>query len=191
MFAAALGVALAAPIFYLRNAGSDGELFAKANRARTSEAFRAYLERGGRRKDVKEILLPRAELAEAEKQGSVDAIEKYDAAHPNSQIKSEVAASLRKAMLVELNRTAEKGTVTALLDFKKRHPQKLVEPELGQAVHAVYKTSFDGYRKEASSYANVGAFVRKALAYCEQKGPAVEIRFQRKIPLRSRSPTRR
>ena len=189
VLAAALGAAVAAPIFYLRNAGSDSELLAKANRARSSEAYRAYLDRGGRRKDVKDILLPRAELAEAEKQGSVDAIEKYDAAHPNSQIKGEVAASLRKAMLLELNRTAEKGTVTALLDFKKRHPQKLVEPELGQAVHAVYKTSFDGYRKEASSYANVGAFVEKLLAYCEQKGPAVEIRFSARCLLPSRSPT--
>jgi hypothetical protein len=181
LVAAVLGAGLAPPVLYLRNMGSDAELFAAANRARTPGAYRAYIERGGRRAEVRDILLPRAELAEAEKTGTVEAIEKYDTAHPNSQIKTEVAASLRKAMLVELGRTAEKGTVTALLEFKKRHPQRLVDPELGQAVHAVYKSALENYRKEAASFPTAGQFVERLLAYCEHKGPVVEVRFQRKL----------
>src|SRR5262249_18170490 len=151
---------------------------AKAKRAQTSAAFRAYLARGGKQKDVSDVLLPRAELAEAEKEGTVDAIEKYQAAHSSSRIAGEVSASLRKAMLAELDKAARQGTVTALLDFKRRHPSRLVEPELGQAVHVVYRSAYDSYRAQAPNLPNVQSFMERLLNYCEQKGAGVQIRFQ-------------
>ena len=77
--------------------------------------------------------------ADAVKEGTVEAMEKYIAAHPNSSIQTEVTAALRQAMLVALDAVKKAGTVSALTEFSKKHPNKLIENELRQAIHAVYQ----------------------------------------------------
>jgi len=181
----ALGIVLAPGIWWLRNVISDASMLAQANKQRDAESFRTYLARGGRKKEVREVLLPRAELSEAARAGTVEAIEKYAATHAGSNIQGEIASALRQAMLDELEGTKKIGTVSALHDFARRHPNNLVDTELRQAVHAVYQAAFARYKKESGIRdMTVLAFGERLLAAAEKNGPKVEIRFRRK-PTRS------
>ena len=178
---AAIGIVLAPGIWFLRNVVSDKQMLATATKMKDADSFKAYLARGGKKGDVRDVLLPRAELSAAVKDGSVEAIEKFIATHPNSRIQAEVSVALRQAMLAELESVKKAGTVTALTDFAKRHPNNLVDAEFRQAMHAVYQTAFAKYKKESGARdQNALAFVERLLAYAEKNGPRVEIRFRRK-----------
>ncbi|HEY8079158.1 MAG TPA: hypothetical protein VIF62_33730, partial [Labilithrix sp.] len=62
-------------IWFLRNNGSDKTMYATATRLNDVASYRAYLEHGQRSKDeVAGTLLPRAELVEAQKAGTVEAL---------------------------------------------------------------------------------------------------------------------
>jgi hypothetical protein len=179
--AAAIGIVVAPAIWFVRNLVSDRQMLAQATKVKDAESFKAYLVRGGSKAEVRDVLLPRAELSEAIRNGSVEAIEKYMAAHPNSRIQNEVSSALRQAMLAELETVKKAGTVSTLTDFAKRHPNNLVDAELRQATHAVYQAALARYKKESGVRdANVLAFVERLLAYVEKNGPKVEIRFRRK-----------
>jgi hypothetical protein len=176
-----IGLVLAPGVWFLRNLVSDRQMLSLANKARDAASFKAYLARGGSKPEVRDVLLPRAELSEAIRDGSVEAIEKYMAAHPNSRIQSEVSVALRQAMLAELETVKKSGTVSVLNDFAKRHPNNLVDAELKQAIHAVYQAALARYKKESGVRdANVLAFVERLLAYAEKNGPKAELRFRRK-----------
>src|SRR5262245_58569851 len=114
---AVIGVVLAPGIWFLRNLVSDRQMLSAATKAKDAESFKAYLARGGRKAEVRDVLLPRAELSEAIRDGSVEAIEKYMVAHPNTRIQTEVSAALRQAMLAELDAAKKAGTVSVLNDF--------------------------------------------------------------------------
>jgi hypothetical protein len=178
----AAGAALAPVVWWLRNRSSDEGMLSEAHRQRSVAGYQAYLARGGRRDEVRDVFLPRIELRDAIKEGTVEAIEKYIAAHPNSGIQAEVTAAHRQAMLIALEAVKKAGTVSALNDFSKKHPNKLVDNELRQAIHAVYQTALAKYKKEASAKdATAVAFVERLLAVAEKSGPKVELRFRRKI----------
>jgi hypothetical protein len=176
------GAALAPAVWWLRNQSSDEAMLSDANRQRSVAAYRAYLARGGRRDEVRDVFLPRIELRDAVKEGTVEAVERYLAAHPNSGIQSEITAALRQAMLIALEAVKKTGTVSALTEFGKKHPNKLIDAEIKQAIHAVYQATLAKYRKEASAKdPTVIAFVERLLAVAEKSGPKVEMRFRRKI----------
>ena len=86
-----------------RNFVSEERLYTAARNLGTTAAFRAYLERGGHRPDVPEILLPHAELQEAIAKGSVAALEAFMARGKHPKIENEVQAALKKALLAELS----------------------------------------------------------------------------------------
>ena len=177
-----VGAALSPGVWWLRNRTSDEGMLSEANRQRSVAGYRAYLDRGGRRDEVRDVFLPRVELRDAVKEGTVEAIEAYIAAHPNSGIQSEITAALRQAMLVALESVKRAGTVSALVEFGKKHPNKLVDNELRQAIHAVYQVALGKYRKEAGGRdPAVIAFVERLLAVAEKSGPKVEMRFRRKV----------
>jgi hypothetical protein len=179
--AVAVGVVLAPGVWFLRNWMSDAAMLNRAHLQKSAEGYRAYLGRGGRQREVADVLLPRAELVDAVKEGTVDAVERYIAAHPNSKIGSEVSDALRQTMLVELETTKRAGTVSALNDFARRHPNKLVDAEIKQAIHAVYQAAFAKYKKESAAKdpAAIG-FVERLLAFAEKGNPRIEVRFHRK-----------
>jgi hypothetical protein len=178
----AAAAALAPVVWWLRNRISDEAMLSEANRQRSVEGYQGYLARGGKQSDVRDVFLPRVELRDAVKQGTVEAVEAYMAAHPNSSIQSEVAAALKQAMLIELETVKKAGTVTALQEFDKKHPNKLIDAEIKHAIHAVYQAALAKYRKEAPSKdASVVPFMERLLAVAEKIGPKVEIRFRRKI----------
>src|SRR4051812_13801240 len=68
--AVAVGLALAPGIWFARNLVSDSMMLSRAHQQRSAEGYRAYLARGGRRPDVADVLLPRAELVDAVKEGT-------------------------------------------------------------------------------------------------------------------------
>ncbi|MET0592944.1 MAG: hypothetical protein ABW133_09610 [Polyangiaceae bacterium] len=176
------GALLAPAVWWLRNRTSDEAMLSEANRLRSVEGYRAYLARGGKRDEVRDVFLPRVELRDAVKEGTVEAIDAYIASHPKSGIQSEITAAHRQAMLVALETVKKTGTVTALNEFSKKHPNKLVDNEIRQAIHAVYQGALAKYRKEAAGKdPAVLAFVEKLLAISEKSGPKVEVRFRRKV----------
>lgn len=180
--AAVLAVVLGPAIWMLRNSGSDGTMYARATQANDSAAYREYLAHGQRHKDeVRDVLLPRAELRDAEKAGTVDALLDYKAKHPSSKIAGEVAQSIRAAMLAELERAKAKGTLVALQEFEKRYPEHGVGPELAAAKHAVFARELDAYRKRTPNKDKaVLPLVERLFAFAEKSGPKVEIRFRKK-----------
>jgi hypothetical protein len=182
VWTALVGLSLGPVLFYVRNGFSDSHMLRAAARLRTAASYRSYLARGGKDANVGQVLLPRAELADAAKQRSVEAIRKFVKEHPNSQIRSEVSAAMRAALLIELDKTKAEGTVTELQRFKDAHPEhNLVAQELGQAVHAVYQVALDKYRRLSSDRDKaIVPFFERLLAFCERQGPRVDLRFHRK-----------
>lgn len=173
---------IAPTLWALRNNGSDKTLYARATQANDTEAYRAYLERGEKFKvEVGGTLLPRAELRDAERVGTVDALVKYKTEHPDSKIDAEVSLSIRTAMLAELDKAKAVGTLAALDAFAKHFPEHGVEPELKAAIHAIYMRELDAFKARVTTKdKQVVPFIERLFAWAEKRGGKVEVRFQRK-----------
>jgi hypothetical protein len=186
MFSAVpVAVALSAVVGWqgwdLRNAWSEHKMFATAQAKNTPQAYRSYLSRGGKRRDVAEVLLPRAELAVAEKQGTIDAIERFEREHSGAKIRAEVDRAMQKALLDELERAKAVGTLTALQRFAQRYAKhKLVQPEYDAAVDGIFTRALADFRGHmAKEDGDLLAFGKALLGYAKKHGPVVQIRFRR------------
>ena len=174
-----LGAAAGFGVLTSRNAKSDEQMFATAKAQNDVAGYRAYLQNGARHRDeVSKKLLPRAELEDAERAGTVEAIQTYIAAHPGSAIQDEVDASLRAALLADLSKAKEAGTLASLRKFAESRPQHKLDAELTQAMHDVFEAAYARYQTKASKNAEATAFVKKLLAWSEKNGPSVEVRFK-------------
>lgn len=177
------GAALGVGVWEVRNKLSARKLAASARALDTTAAYREYLERGGRSPEIVDVLLPRAELAEAKARGNVAAIEQYITAHPGSKIPNEVAEALRDSLLAALERAKVPGTLAALSEFERAHPQhEPVSQELAEARHQVYRMAA-ARAKERSIATGVrrsdpAAFLERLVAHAEKHGPRVEVRFR-------------
>jgi hypothetical protein len=182
--APALGLLLGVLVWLVRNVASDDKMFARAQALGDATSYREYLARGSRhRGEVEVVLLPRAELKEAQQIGGVDAIEAYIKAHPKTGIAPEIDKALKAAMLAELEEAKKAGTVTALKAFATKHPTHGLGPELKAATHAVYADALDKYKSnDAPKDPGVVGFVEKLVAWVEARGPKVELRFRRRAP---------
>jgi hypothetical protein len=180
--ALAVAAIIAPTLWALRNNGSDKTLYARATQANTTEAYRAYLARGAKFSgDVAGTLLPRAELRDAIRAGTVDALLQFKADHPGTKIDGEVATAIRAAMLAELEKAKAAGTLASLDAFAKHYPEHGVEPELREAIHAVYARELEAYAVHAPTKdKNVVPFVERLFAWAEKHGGKVEVRFRRK-----------
>ena len=106
------GRAGAAPATEFADALEGEESFRSTAIELEEAAIGAYIAQGGKKSDyVGKVLLPRAELVEAQKAGTVEAIDAYTAAHPGSAIAQEVKDARKKALLDELDRAKKVGTV--------------------------------------------------------------------------------
>jgi hypothetical protein len=175
-----IGVVLGLVIVEARNSRSDEAMFRAVAAAGTGPAFQAYLAQGGKHSsDVRDVLLPRAELGSVEATGSVDAVEAFAQAHRASKIQPEIDAALRRLLLAELDKAKKVGTVTALDDFAKKYPDSGLAPELGAARHALYAQALAAWKKKAQADAGTSAFVERLLAVVEKSGSAAcEVRFR-------------
>ena len=186
-----LGCLLGAVIFWLRNTASDNRMLASAQLENDVAAYRGYLARGKRHREiVASVLLPRAVLRGAIEAGTVEAIDGFMRDFPETGIKAEVEVARRNAMVAELERARAKGTLAALLDFAQQHPDHGLNAPFDQARSALFARAKARYRKEMTEGAeDHAALVDRLIAYAEKagaqktdaghRGPAVEIRFQR------------
>jgi hypothetical protein len=177
------GAALGVGVWEVRNKLSARRLAETARALNTTSAYRQYLARGGHSPEIVDVLLPRAELAEAKAQGTVSAIEAYIASHPGSKIQDEEAAALRGALLAALERAKLPGTLAALDAFQTEYPRhEPVAKELADARHQVYRAAADRAKQLAiatgARRGDPAAFLESLVAYAEKHGPQAEIRFR-------------
>ncbi len=185
LFAMAIvsGAALGVGVWAVRNKVSARRIAEAARAQDTTTAYRQYLARGGQLPEIVDVLLPRAELAEAKAQGSVEAIEKFTTNHPDSKIQAEVDTALRAALLDELAKAKAEHTLAALDRFATAHPNHApVAGDLAEARHAVYQAAAE--RAKALVVAgevqqsDPAKFVDRLVTYAETHGPRAEVRFR-------------
>jgi hypothetical protein len=178
--AAAAGVALGLLLATTRNSMSDDAMYRAVVAEATMPAYQHYLAQGGSHtEEVRDVLLPRAELKTAASQGTVEAIQAFQKDHPTSKIGPEVDAALRTALLAELDKAKRVGTVAALDDFARKYPDNGLGPELKAARHTLYAAALAAWKKKAQTDAATQAFMDRLFAWAEKSGsPACEIRFR-------------
>jgi hypothetical protein len=181
LFAALVGGMLGPAAAELRNRKSDDAMYAKAVRADRVDDYRAYLAHGlAHRDEVASRLLPRAELRLAEAEGTVEAIERFAASHPNTKIGDEITAAHARAMAAALDAAKKQGTLAALDAFAKAHPNHGLEAELRAAVRAVYDAALAKFKADAGSDPTTVAAAEQLLRWAEAHGPAFEVRVERR-----------
>jgi hypothetical protein len=184
--AAGLGVVLGLGLEWGRNGMSDDAMFRAAEGSASVAAYQQYLSQGGRHvEEVRDVLLPRAELQTVAAQGSVEAVEAFARAHPSSKIDPEIHAALRRMIGGELDKATRIGTVAALDEFARKFPDSNLGPELRAARHALYAQALAAWKAKARPDAAKSAFMDRLFAWVEKSGsPACEVRF-RSRPSRS------
>jgi hypothetical protein len=177
--AAGVGVMLALVLVTTRNSISDDAMIRAVVTEGSPQGFREYLARGGHHAyEVESSLLPRAELAVATRQQSVEALRDFERAHPSSKVQPEVDLAMRRAFLADLSAASQAGTVTALDAFAKTHPEPYVTAEWTAARHALFTQALTNWRTTAKPDAATSLFMERLLAWTEKNGPACELRFQ-------------
>lgn len=175
-----IGVVLGQGLAATRNVLSDDAMFRAAALEGTSAAYDAYLRRGGRHsEEVRDVLLPRIELREAEAKGT-DAVVAFAQSNPSSKIGPEIDASLRHALLVELEKAKGAGTVAALDAFAHKYPGHIVDAELKTARHLLYTRALAEYRAKAHPDPAADALMGRLIDWAEKNGPTVEVHFRPK-----------
>jgi hypothetical protein len=183
VIAVIVGTAVGLTLAEARNTMSDEAMYRSVVATSSADQYRAYLDRGGRHAgDVREILLPRAELQEALAQGTVEAIKAFADANPGSKIGPEIDAALRQAMLVELDKAQKVGTVAALDEFSRKYPDHLVDRELKAARHALYAQAIAAWKGKADIDASTATFMDRLFAWAEKNGAAFDVRFRMRPP---------
>ncbi len=182
VLALTLGVLLGVTAWRVRNRLSEARLYAAARAADSSSAYRAYLARGGQNPDVQGLLLPRSELKDVVRQGTVSAIEAFGNAHPGFKIKPEIDAALRAALLKELALAESIGTLGALKGFAARYERySFLSSDLDRAIDLRIETTLRQLRPSlAPNQARLLPFMERLLRYTAKHGPKVLVRFQRK-----------
>ena len=176
----ALGAALAWPLWTARNHFGQRALLDAAQKANTPAAYRAYLAAAGPHDEVSRVLLPRAELAEAERTGSADAVERVLARYPDARIRPEFEVALRRALLRELAGAKSPDALRRFRALQLHH--ELVAADVDAALHAMYAAGLARYQADASPRRpDPASWVSRLLDYAERHGPRVEIRFARKL----------
>ena len=182
LLALIFGVLLGGLSWRVRNTLSEGRLYAAARSADSTVSYQRYLARGGRNSDVEAVLLPRAELRDAQARGTVAAIEQFITAHPNTKIQNEVDAALQQALLKELAAAEAVGTLSALKDFASRYARyPFLSPDIDRAVNARIEATLQKLKPAlAPNQSHVLPFFERLLRFTAKRGAEVEVRFQRK-----------
>jgi hypothetical protein len=176
--AAAFGFAVGPLLGLARNGASDAKMFDVVTDADSIDLYKRYLAQGGKRSaDVRDVLLPRAELREAEKALTVESIQAFAKAHPKSKIQGEIDVALRKRLVWELDKAKRDKTVASLDAFAKRYPDHKLDGDLRAAKHVLYANALKAYKEKAPD-ADAAAAMERVLAFAEKNGPAFEVRVR-------------
>jgi hypothetical protein len=176
-----VGVALGLVLVETRNSMSDEAMFRTVATQGTVDAYEEYLGQGHKHaEDVRDVLLPRVQLAQAEAQG-VEATEAFAQAHPASKIQPEIDAALRRVLLAELAKAKAVGTVSALDEFAKKHPHSGLDPELAAARHTFYGQALSAWKAKSKPDATTSVFMDRLFAWAEKaSSPTVQVRFRQR-----------
>lgn len=178
------GAALGPLAWKARNFVSEEQLYAAARSLDTRAGYVTYLERGGARSDVTEILLPHAELREAVAEGSVAALEKFMERGRHQKIDADVQAALKQALLAELAQVAAKGSLTALQAFEREQKHaRLIQADIDLKRRELFHKAARHFQTVAQpSTPGLVGFFGRLLFYAQQHGPEVDIAFRRRLP---------
>lgn len=182
--ALAIGVTGGYCLWKGRNLMSEARLYQAAVSQNSVDAFQAYLARGGTRADVKDTLLPRAELKRAEAQGTVEAIEKYVSQHATTKIGPEVERALRSTLLTALEQAKAQGTLSAIRELRTRYKNTApIETEIAEAEHELFVRVFEEYKAQApvGEKTDPVPFFQRLFDYLEKHGPKVAVRWRRQL----------
>jgi hypothetical protein len=179
--ALAIGAAAGLGLGTTRNSMSDEAMYRALVAAGNIPDYESYLTHGGRHSDeVRDVLLPRAQLQQAEAQGTVEAVQDFAASHPASKIGPEIDAALHRVMLAELEKAKKVGTVAALDQFTRKYPDRTVARELKAARHALYAQALAAWKEKTETDPSAKAFMERLLAWAEKNGATSEMRFRLK-----------
>jgi hypothetical protein len=179
VLALAIGAALGLGLGSMRNASSDERMYKTVVAAASIPLYEQYLSRGGSHSaEVRDVYLARAELLEAERSGTLEALQAYGRTHPDTGIGPEIDAAMRRAMTVELDKARRVGTVGALDEFARTFPESHLDAELKAARHALYAQALAAWKKKAQVDPATSAFIERLLASAEKVGSGCEVRFQ-------------
>ncbi len=167
-------------LYTARNQASDDRAFDAAKQADTVDGWNAYLHSGLRHADeVKQSLLPRAELRVAVKKASVDAILDYQKSHPG-MIEAEVKTALTEALARELAAAAKEGTLAALDAFDGKRKGHGLDADLQKARDAVYVAALGKWKARKGTAPEAVTAMAALVGFSQKnKGATVEIRFRR------------
>lgn len=164
--------------FFVRNSYGATALLTKARTANSVEGYKAYISRGGTETEVRELLLPRAELRLAMEAKSVEAIERFIATHPGTKIKTEVDNALRIALLSALEAAKAKKSLTALREFEKEHAEhRALIPELAIAKRNFLTQVLIDFRDQSKPDRELFDFVKRLLSYADAHDGKVAVRY--------------
>ena len=143
---------------------------------------RVHLARGGQLTEIVDLLLPRAELAEAKARAPSPAIEQFMAVHPAQQ----GPGRGRRSAADGAARCPRQGQGESHAGRARRLRRRVIRAtrrlraELAEARHAVYRRrqSRRGLGQRRGSRATPARLHRSLVAYAEQHGPKVEVRFR-------------
>lgn len=181
----ALGIGLTTGLglYTLRNVLSEKQMYVKARKLDSTAGYRGYLAHGGKRSDVRDLLLPRAELREAREQNDVAALERYYDSHPDSKIKPEIELALRVQLLKSLEKARDQDSIAALRKFRDSSKYvHLVKTELQDTEKALYKTALAKYLSTVPASTEQRAFFTRLLEFARLHDVKVEVRFRRQLP---------
>jgi hypothetical protein len=181
------GVAL----FFARDSLSDERMFAWARAENDVATYKLYVAGGDAHvEEVSRTHLPRAELKAAVAKGTVESIDAFIEAYPETDIKPEVDTARATALVAVFETSRAKGTLLDLMSFDATYPGHHLAKFVTEAKHAIYvKALIDFKKKLASKSGGIGPFFDRLLKVVEAKGaektdegvvgPTVEVRVQR------------
>jgi len=183
LIALGIGLPLGLGLYGLRNRLSEKQMYVKARKLDSTTAYHSYLARGGARTEVKDLLLPRAELRDACASQSVAVLEEYLEHHPNSKIQPEVEAALRVQLLTELEKARDKESISALREFRKSSKHtSIVATELEATEKSLFRGALNKYISHTPMTPEQQAFMTRLLEYARVHGAKFEVRFRRVVP---------
>ncbi|HET9957072.1 MAG TPA: hypothetical protein VFQ61_21395 [Polyangiaceae bacterium] len=179
---AVVGAALGAGLWKVRNVLGEDALYRAARETHTRDGYAAYVERGGSNPDVREVLLPRANLAAIVERGSLEEIERFAEAQKGSRVEVEAQAALYKALTSELERAKQEQSFAALKAFRDRYAKHTtIQGELSRAFDERLNSTLAEVERRAHPKPDVLTAFRRLLAYSVDHTPRVEVRFRRRI----------
>ncbi len=179
LIALAAGILLGLGLGTTRNATSDEALFRTVVATGTVAAYELYLVQGVRHADeVRDLLLPRVQLKEAEAQGTVEAVQTFADAHPSSKIDADIDAALRRVMLTALEAAKKSGTIAAIDALAKKYPnpEGSIPRSRWPATPSSCRRSTPGRRRRSPTPRRRRS--TRLLGWTENHGPASDLRFR-------------